>query len=330
MRDERGRLDALETGEAATSLRVVFSLSHARLSDLASGMFQVLGVHPSPEISVPAAAALAGLDWPQARIALAELCDKHLLTEHAPGRYTCHDLLRAYAAEAGRAHTSESERRAAVYRVLDYYLFASRAASNLIVPHLAPRVLGNPRPGVVPERISNIRQAAQWADCERLVLLAAIGEAAEGGYYPHAWELPWAAGWFFSDEESWGKLADAQEVGLRIARGLGDLTGAALAHHHLGWLRFWLGEDAEAWRHLEGFTELAARLSAGRMHTPPELPAGSVRSRDGIPDALVQGGRALRLYRAEGGALGSVSRRLAQFVPERSAAGYGCRALTSS
>lgn len=40
--------------------------------------------------------ALAG----KAQAALAKLCDEHLLTEHAPGRYACHELLRAYAAEA--------------------------------------------------------------------------------------------------------------------------------------------------------------------------------------------------------------------------------------
>ena len=33
---------------------------------------------------------------------LAELARAHLVNEHRPGRYTLHDLLRAYAAELGR------------------------------------------------------------------------------------------------------------------------------------------------------------------------------------------------------------------------------------
>ena len=48
MRDERRRLDALETGESVTSVRMVFSWSRARLGDPASRMFRLLGIHPGP------------------------------------------------------------------------------------------------------------------------------------------------------------------------------------------------------------------------------------------------------------------------------------------
>ena len=308
-RDKRGRLDALETGEPATSVRVVFSLSHARLSDLASGMFLMLGMQPGPEITVQAAAALAGLDRSRARVALAELCDEHLLTEQAPGRYACHELLHTYAAEAASTHVSEAEQRAAVYRMLDYYLHTASAVSVLLFPHLAPRALGGPRPGVVPESIGDAGQAAQWALNERSALLAAIGQAVEGGYHPHAWELPWAAGWFLDGEECWRKLADAEEAALEIALRLGDLGGAALAHYHLGWLMLWLGEDTDACRHLDDFTRVATRLNGGRFQLPPDPGTEVVRSRDAIADTLVCAGRALRLYRADDGALSAVGRR---------------------
>jgi DNA-binding SARP family transcriptional activator/DNA-binding XRE family transcriptional regulator len=103
MRDMWRRLDALETGESATSVRTVFSWSRAKLGNRASRMFRLLGVHPGPDITVAAAASLAGLPPGQAYQVLAELCDEHLLTEHVPGRYTCHDLLRCYATEEGRS-----------------------------------------------------------------------------------------------------------------------------------------------------------------------------------------------------------------------------------
>ena len=61
---------------------------------------------------------------------LRELTRAHLITEHAPGRYAFHDLLRAYAADQARARDSEPERDAAAGRVLDHYLHtANRAAS---------------------------------------------------------------------------------------------------------------------------------------------------------------------------------------------------------
>jgi DNA-binding SARP family transcriptional activator len=251
MEDERARLDALETGEVSTSVRVLFAQSHARLSDLASETFQMLGMHPGPEITVPAAASLARLDRTRAQAAISELCDEHLLTEHAPGRYACHELLRAYAAEAARTHVSESRRRAAVYRMLDHYLHTAAVVSATLFPYLIQRTLDRPRPGVLPERVGDVRQAARWAEAERSVLLAVIGLAAEGGYFPHVWELPWAAGWFLNGEECWRQLADAQEVAAEIASRLGDPGGAALAHHHLGWLRFRLEEDAAARDHLD-------------------------------------------------------------------------------
>jgi hypothetical protein len=100
MRDKRGQLDVLETGEAATSVRVGFSWSSVRVSEPAARMFQMLAVHPGPDITVPAAASLAGLDQAQAYLALAELRDGHLVTEHVCGRYMFSDLLR----DGGRAH----------------------------------------------------------------------------------------------------------------------------------------------------------------------------------------------------------------------------------
>ena len=307
MRDERGRLNALETGEPATSLRGVFSLSQARLSAPAARMFQMLGIHPGPEITVPGAAALAGLKRARARAALAELCDGHLLTEHAPGRYTCHELLRAYAAEAAaRTRIREDGWRACVYRMLDYYLHTASAASILLFPYLAPRMLEPPRPGVLPERFATVRQATRWARSEARVLLAVIDQAAEGGYGPHAWELPWAAGWLFRDEAGWRKLAAAQEAALVIADGLGDLAGAALAHHHLAWLSFWLGDDAGASRHLGESIDIANRLSEV-FPTPLGLGVQTVRVRGDIPEALVHAGRALSLFRPGGDAFSAIS-----------------------
>ena len=312
MRDEGGRLDALETGESATSVRAVFSLSCAKLDDLASSVFLMLGLHPGPEIAVPAAAALTGLEKSKAQAALAKLCDEHLLTEHAHGRYACHELLQAYAAEAVSIRRGEAERHAAVGRMLDYYLHTARAASVMLFPHLAPCELGGLRHGTVPETFDDVGQAAQWALNERFTLLAAINQAAEAGHRPHAWELPWAAGPLLDGEESRRELTQAQQAALEVARIAGDLGGVALAHYHLGWLTLGLGEDAEARRHLDSFTAVAARLNGGS----PVLPVPRtevVRPRDAIADALLCAGRSLRLCRADGGALSAaMSPHLAQ------------------
>lgn len=118
---ERGRLDALDTGDAASSLRDVFSWSHQQLSHSAGRVFRLMSVHPGPDMSVQAAASIAGVAVPDAQRALSELSNASLVAEHAPGRYRCHDLLRAYAAEQASECDGDVEVRAAVQRMLDHY-----------------------------------------------------------------------------------------------------------------------------------------------------------------------------------------------------------------
>src|SRR5215467_15823592 len=97
--DSAGRLDALDAGDPGSSVRAVFSWSTRQLSGEAARMFALLGLHPGPDISIPAAASLAAIAQAAARRLLRELARAHLIAEHAPGRYAFHDLLRAYAAE---------------------------------------------------------------------------------------------------------------------------------------------------------------------------------------------------------------------------------------
>jgi DNA-binding SARP family transcriptional activator len=119
LRDERGRLDALDTGDAAGSLREVFSWSYQQLSGPAARLFRLISVHPGPDMPVQAAAGMAGITVPDAQRALSELTNASLVAERSPGRYSCHDLLRAYAAELALGCEGEIEVRAAGHRILD-------------------------------------------------------------------------------------------------------------------------------------------------------------------------------------------------------------------
>jgi hypothetical protein len=97
--DARHRLDVLSAGQDSADVRAVFSWSYRRLSAPAARLFRLLGLHPGPDISLPAAAGLAGLGHDETRRALDEMTSAHVVTEHSPGRYILHDLLRTYAAE---------------------------------------------------------------------------------------------------------------------------------------------------------------------------------------------------------------------------------------
>jgi len=327
MRDERQRLDALETGESATSVRMVFSWSRVRLSESAGRMFRLLGIHPGPDITVPAAASLAGLERSQACLALVELCDEHLLTEHAPVRYACHDLLRAYAVERSLIGDDARERRGAVHRVLDHYLRTASAAAITLSPYYTPLAWSQPQPGVRPEKIVDPGHAARWFEDERHVLLAAIGQAADQAYTPHAWELPWTAGLFFSGDAYWRKLAEAQETALAVATKLGDLAGQTLARQHLALLSFRLGESTCAAHHLDEAIKLGGELDDTRLRAPLGLTLAYVlQAQHRTLEALIHAGRALRLYRVmedrrgEVQALHALSWHLVQFGEHQQAA----------
>jgi hypothetical protein len=75
-----------------------------------------------PDISVLAAASLAGIPASQGRAVLTELTRTSLAAEHRPGRCVLHDLLGAYAAGHAAWACSEAEIHAAVGRSLDHYL----------------------------------------------------------------------------------------------------------------------------------------------------------------------------------------------------------------
>src|SRR5262249_8454883 len=121
----------------------------------AARMFRLLALHPAPHTSAPPAATMAGISGGLAAVALRELARFHLATEHAPGRFTVHDLLRAYAAEQARTLDSEGERRAAVHRVLDHYLHTARAGAVLLHPARDEVTPAAAEPVVVPEYLAD-------------------------------------------------------------------------------------------------------------------------------------------------------------------------------
>src|SRR5262249_53633145 len=135
-------LDPFGGGDLATDVRAVFSWSYHALSAGAARLFRLLGLHPGPGIPVAAAASLAGLSPGPARALLAELTRVHLLAEHLPGRYALHDLLRAYACELACAQDSESDRHAAIRRVLAHYLHTTHSAGDAGAVRVPPALPG--------------------------------------------------------------------------------------------------------------------------------------------------------------------------------------------
>jgi tetratricopeptide (TPR) repeat protein len=247
LQDRQRRLTALDAGEAAASIRAVFSWSYDQLSAGAARMFRLLGVHPGPDVSILAAASMAAVPPEEASRLLSELTQSHLMTEHFPGRFEFHDLLRAYAAE--RAGTQDGEQSsAALRRVLDHYLHTTQAADQLINPARDAVVDDQPDPGVTPEQFQNEQVARAWLQAERQVLIAAVRHAAEAHFPRHALQLASTMVTFLDRQGQLHDYVATQQIALAAAQQLADLTAQARAHADLGGAYGRLGQFANASR----------------------------------------------------------------------------------
>ena len=301
LRDAQVRLDALDTGDPTVSVRAVFSWSTQGLSEPAQRMFRLLGLHPGPDLTVPATDSLAGTAPSQARRLLAELARAHLITEHALGRYTFHDLLRAYAAEQAHITDSDTDRHEATGRVLDHYLHTAAAAARLLDPAKEPVDLAPPRPGTAAGRPADYRQAVAWFEAEHQVLLAAVALAAGSGFDSHAWQLPWAMTPFLQTRGHWQEWAATQRTALAAAERLGDVAAQALSGRLLANACSNLGNLDQARIHYTSSLALCEQLGdllgQAKIHQSACAPA----ERQGrYADALGHAQQALRLYQAIG------------------------------
>ena len=244
--NEGARLDVLETGDTATSLRELLSWSHRQLSAPAAAMFALLGMHCGPDITVPAAASLAGVTSADAGRALTELASASLAAEHRPGRYVMHDLVRGYAAEHSRQSIGQAGIGDAIARSLDHYLHTMIISSPGTPRGYAPTP---PARGVVPERLADA-QRLDWARAEHQVLLRAIAQAAAVGQLARAWQIFECQAWFLGGKGYWADFQAAGQAILAAAQAVGDHASLGWAHTVIGRYCTFVGAYGEDRAHL--------------------------------------------------------------------------------
>jgi tetratricopeptide (TPR) repeat protein len=161
-------------GDEHTAVRAVFDWSYSRLTSEQARVFRRLGLHPGPDISLHAAAAVTGLTLTQARNALDILANVHLIEPISRARYRFHDLLRAYAATRSKTDDSEEDQRAGLITILEWYAYHSATTKTITHPYLADWYPGLAEiPDVNPALIfTGPAQIATWLDVERTNLIA--------------------------------------------------------------------------------------------------------------------------------------------------------------
>ncbi|MET8281727.1 tetratricopeptide repeat protein [Micromonospora sp. NPDC005174] len=297
------RFGVLDAGDAVGEVRAVFSWSYTALSAPAAGLFRLLGLHPGPDITVAAAASLAGRPVDDTRRLLTELTRANLLAEHRPGRFTAHDLLRAYATELGDGTDTGPDRRAATIRLLDHYTHTTHAADALLRPHSDPvdHLMTSPAVGVRPERPTSHAEALEWLTAEHPVLVAALRLAASGGFDAHTWRLGRALDTFLDRQGHWHDRVETCRAALLAAERLGDPVAQAVAHRFLAGAHTVVDQYADALGHLERALDLyvASGDTEGEARTHQNL--ASLWDRQGEPRrALEHSERTLVLARTVG------------------------------
>jgi tetratricopeptide (TPR) repeat protein len=301
-------LDALDTADAATSIRAVFSWSTRALSETARRCFWLLGVHPGPDITWPATVSLTSLDPRAARRALAELVTASLLTEQQPGRWAFHDLLRAYAAEQAVAADQDGVlSESALTRAVDHYLHTAYGAALALEPTRTPipEPLAVAADGVRPEPVSSRAQAQAWFRAEYQVLIQLLSRAAAIGHHTHAWQLQWCLDGFLEMEGHWQDTELANRIALDAATALGDHTVIAHAHQSMGRAAYLLENLDEAVEHHR--QALAHAIQAGDLTRQALAHHGLSLLADELGDgdqALHHGEQAVELASATGDRVG--------------------------
>jgi DNA-binding SARP family transcriptional activator/tetratricopeptide (TPR) repeat protein len=270
LRDARRRLDALDGGETSIDARAAFSWSYEQLPAATATMFRLLGLHPGLDITEAAAASLAGISRRQAGRVLRQLAANCLLTEHLPGRFAFHDLLRLYAAEKAATTDSAESRNVATHRAVDYYLQSARAADRAIYLARPGIALPPPLPGTDPEAFAGHEEALAWFDQEHYVLLVVISLCAAQGLDAQAWHLSWALESYLHRRAHWRDWAGTQEIALAAARRNGDLEGQAHAHRGIANAHIEIGVHDVASTHLARALRLREEsgdvVSQARIH----------------------------------------------------------------
>jgi tetratricopeptide (TPR) repeat protein len=227
------RLDALEIDDdPQCAVRTALDRSYTELPDVTRDLFRLLGLWAGPDFTAAAAAALARL--PQVTTHLRRLAAGHLVDEHAPGRYTMHDLVRCYAAERCHAEIAPADRDRALDRLYSWCLDRIDAAAEL----LYPEILRLPRAGSVVADFETQAQAVDWLDAERSNLVAMCQQAGRAGFHPMAWRLADAMRGYLHMRRFSVDWAAVAEVGLAAATVERDDRALAAVHLNLASLHF--------------------------------------------------------------------------------------------
>jgi DNA-binding SARP family transcriptional activator/tetratricopeptide (TPR) repeat protein len=273
---QRVRFLQTDDGSVMTALRV----SYRYLSPPQQRMFRLLSLHPGADFDAYVAAALTGLRLDEAEHHLDSLFDDNLLKQNIPGRFYFHDLIRDCSHQLLADEEDEAQQRAAVGRLLDYYLYA---AHSWCQHHHNTIYREAPQVDQVPEQVRatlSAQEAVEVLDIEYGNLVAVARFAADHGWHRHAWQLVCALQPMLKLHNYGGPSHDLFESGAKAAHASGDIRGESACLQGLAAVCRDHRSLPEARRHLQEALVLSRQIGDTESETAQMVEIGNLLLRD--------------------------------------------------
>ncbi|RZT81470.1 DNA-binding SARP family transcriptional activator [Micromonospora violae] len=253
-----GPLAELTAGQR--SVGQAFALSYAQISPPAQRLFSLLGLHPGGRLDSRVAAALVDLPLTDTQDLLDELVDAHLVEEVQPGRYRLHDLLREYARLLLAGPQWQTERRAALERLLDHHLSVTLAMARQTEAAGSRRNIPPHTPGRPDLLAAPVFEGRAWFEENHAGLTALVRIAEEEDFPVQCWKLARACWRLNFEGGHLDELIETHTIGLRVAERLGDEAASATMLNYLSSAYFRLARFPEAISAMEVALTVRRRL----------------------------------------------------------------------
>ncbi|RSS32165.1 helix-turn-helix domain-containing protein [Streptomyces sp. WAC05858] len=297
---EHSRLDTLAADDdEATAVRTVLSWSYHALPPEAARVFRLLALHPGPDISLNAVAALTGITPTEAGQQLDVLVAVHLLAASRRDRFQFHDLLRAYASERVNTDEPAEPRDIATQRLFNWYLHTAHAALFALNPHHPELPIDPVNPDCRPPGFTDHEHARSWFAVEHANLMAIIRHAPTTGQHTIGWQLPQVVDGYLADYCQVNDSIAIHQLGLACAQQLDHQLGQSWAYCHLGEAYERARQYDEAIDCLQHGLAIARKIGDGFGEQAKLIDLGSVYNKLGLYSTAADHSRqALAICRA--------------------------------
>jgi DNA-binding SARP family transcriptional activator len=165
-------------GDSGASVLMAFEPSYTMLQPYAQKLFRLFGILPGADFTAETLAEATGGRPAEARDAIAELVEGHLVEGVAAGRFAMHDLVREYARSLAESVDGAQRCRAAAALVLRRNLRRCRAANAILSPFSIRLPAEQAEAG---DGFAEVEEAVRWLESEHANLVAAVPAAADIG-----------------------------------------------------------------------------------------------------------------------------------------------------